>query len=124
MKKRIVKINFERNRVNKIARNKKKRKNKKYNYNKNYFLQSNKNKQEIKTKVQKILEKNEFSKKIDIIYKKAIIKIPKEFCFIRNPEQSLEILKKINYFFERIDRNLKNLLSRSKIILILCKFGE
>lgn len=101
MKKTIVKINFERNRVNKIARNKKKRKNKKNNYNKNYFLQSNKSKQEIKTKVQKILEKNEFSKKIDIIYKKAIIKIPKEFCFIRNPEQSLEILKKINYFFEK-----------------------
>ena len=101
MKKVTVKINVEKNRINKIARNKKKRKNKKYNPNKNYFLQPVKTRQVIKTKVQKILEKNEFNKKIDVIYRKAMIKIPREFCFIRNPEQSLEILKKINYFFEK-----------------------
>lgn len=101
MKKITVKINFEKNRINKIARNKKKRKNKKYNPNKNYFLQSIKTLRVEKTKVQKTLEKNEFIKKVDTINKKAIIKIPREFCFIRNPEQTLEVLKQINYFFEK-----------------------
>jgi len=101
LKKITVKINFEKNRINKIARNKKKRKNKKYNPNKNYFLQSIKTLRVEKTKVQKTLEKNEFIKKVDTINKKAIIKIPREFCFIRNPEQTLEVLKQINYFFEK-----------------------
>lgn len=101
MKKITVKINFEKNRINKIARNKKKRKNKKYDPNKNYFLQSIKTLRVEKTKVQKTLEKNEFIKKVDTINKKAIIKIPREFCFIRNPEQTLEVLKQINYFFDK-----------------------
>lgn len=102
MKKITVKINFEKNRINKIARNKKKRKNKKYNPNKNYFLKTEKVHNVEKNKVQKTLEKNDFIKKTDIINKIAIIKIPREFCFIRNPEQTLEVLKQINYFFEKM----------------------
>ena len=103
MKKITKKINFEKNRIRKIARNKKKRKNKKYNPNKNYFLQPIKSStaKMLRTKVQKILEKNNFIKKIDIESNKAIIRIPKEFCFIRNPEQTLDVLKRINYFFEK-----------------------
>lgn len=103
LKKITKKINFEKNRIKKIARNKKKRKNKKYNPNKNYFLQPIKssNAKMLRTKVQKILEKNNFIKKIDIESNKAIIRIPKEFCFIRNPEQTLDVLKRINYFLRR-----------------------
>ena len=66
MKKITKKINFEKNRIRKIARNKKKRKNKKYNPNKNYFLQPIKSStaKMLRTKVQKILEKNNFIKKL------------------------------------------------------------
>ena len=101
MKKITIKICFEKNRIKKIARNKKKRKNKKYNPNKNYFLQTKKSLYVKKSKVHKILEKNKFVKKVEFINKKVVIIIPKEFCFIRNPEQTLDVLKQINYFFEK-----------------------
>lgn len=88
------KIDYEKNRCLKIARNKKKRKNKKHNP----FAPILKHnpKFQIKDRVVKTIFNNNFFTKIVKKHGEAIITIPKIFCIVENPSISLIILKQIS----------------------------
>lgn len=101
MKKRNIRIQVEKNRIIKIARNKKKRKHKKYDPNRKYKINlptSKKNSIKL-PKVLNVLAENDFLSKPTIKNKIINIHIPREFCLIRNSNTSLQVLKEINYCF-------------------------
>lgn len=95
-----IKILFEKNRCEKIARRKKRKKGKKKKPRKTYSIDL--------TNSQAVFKQANFYKKPNICNReKSIIKFPKSFNFIDNPDESLEVLKQINYAFEK--SNSKNI---------------
>ncbi len=87
-----LKIYYNKNRWAKIERNRIKRKDKVHNPLA-YFLSKKDN---IKNKTLQILSKNNFFTKMNKEQNKVKIKFPKAFCFIKNPDITLNILKQIN----------------------------
>ena len=100
-------LDFEKNRWEKIARNKIKRKNKKHLPYQNIFSSKNIKKKGKINRVYNVLNKNNFFIKVKSNNAKALITIPEIFCYINNPNETLKTSKMISYAM--IDINLKNI---------------